>query len=109
MQEPNAAIDESLKTVMNDLDRTLTPVHITIDGVVLATAGLGDRVRDDALDSLQQLRGRGWRTVMLSGDTHDVVASVGRALAFEAQDSIDAVSPQGMLAFIARLTAVANV
>ena len=90
---------------MNDLDRTLTPVHITIDGVVLAVAGLGDRVRDDALDSLQQLRGRGWRTVMLSGDTHDVVASVGRALAVEAQDSIDAVSSQGVLAFIERLNA----
>ena len=93
---------------MNDLDRTLTPVHITIDGVVLATAGLGDRVRDDALDSLQQLRGRGWRTVMLSGDTHDVDASVARALAVEAQDSIGAVSPQSVLAFIERPNAASG-
>ena len=51
--EPNAAIDESLETVMYDLNRTLTPVHITIDGVVVAIAGCGGRVRDDALDSLQ--------------------------------------------------------
>ncbi len=100
VQESTTAFAESLPSVMNDLDRTLTPVHIAIDGLVVAIAGLGDRVRDDALDSLQQLRGRGWRTVMLSGDTQDVVASVGRALAFEAQDSIGAVSPEGKLAFV---------
>jgi len=88
---------------MNDLNRTLTPVHIVIDGVVVAIAGLGDRVRDDALDSLQQLRGRGLRTVMLSGDAHDVVASVGRALACEAQDSIGAISPEDKLVFLEQL------
>jgi Cu2+-exporting ATPase len=65
--------------------------------------GLGDRVRSDALESLQQLRARGWRTVMLSGDAQDVVASVGRALGFEAQDAIGAVSPEEKLAFVERL------
>lgn len=39
---------------------------------------------------------------MLSGDTHDVDASVARALAVEAQDSIDAGSPQGVRAYIER-------
>ncbi|QJR37019.1 heavy metal translocating P-type ATPase [Gemmatimonas groenlandica] len=108
VRESTISIDESMERVMNDLDRTLTPVHIGIDGVLVAIAGLGDRVRDDALDSLQQLRGRGWRTVMLSGDAQDVVASVGRALAFEAQDSIGAVSPEGKLAFVERLKATSG-
>ena len=88
------SVYESLHNVRNDLYRTLTLVHIAIDGVVVAIEGLGDRIRDDALDSLQQLRGRGWRTVMLSGVVQDVVASVGRSLAFEAEDSIGAVSPE---------------
>ena len=105
VRESMVSIDPSLAFVINDRDRTLTPVHIAIDGVLVAVAGLGDRVRDDALESLQQLRGRGWRTVMLSGDTQDVVASVGRALAFEAQDSIGAVSPEDKLAFVERLKA----
>ena len=108
VRESTFDVDESLQHVIDDLDRTLTPVHIAIDGVVVALAGLGDRIRDDAFDSLQQLRGRGWRTVMLSGDAQDVVASVGRALAFEAQDSIGAVSPEGKLAFVERLKATSG-
>ncbi len=108
VRESMISIDESLERVINDLDRTLTPVHIAIDGVLVAIAGLGDRVREDALDSLQQLRGRGWRTVMLSGDAQDVVASVGRALAFEAQDSIGAVSPEDKLAFVEGLKATSG-
>lgn len=108
VRESMISIDESLVHVINDLDRTLTPVHIAIDGVVVALAGLGDRVRDDAFESLQQLRGRGWRTVMLSGDAQDVVASVGRSLGFEAQDSIGAVSPEGKLAFVEQLKATSG-
>jgi len=108
VRESMASIDSSLERVINDLDRTLTPVHIAIDGVLVAIAGLGDRVREDALESLQQLRGRGWRTVMLSGDAQDVVASVGRALAFEAQDSIGAVSPEDKLAFVEQLKATSG-
>ncbi len=108
VRESTAVIDESLGQVMNHLDRTLTPVHIAIDGVVVAIAGLGDRVRDDALASLQQLRGRGWRTVMLSGDAQDVVASVGRALGFEGEAAIGAVSPEDKLVFIERLTATSG-
>ena len=108
VRESVVSIDQSLGQVMHDLDRTLTPVHIAIDGVLVAIAGLGDRVRDDALESLQQLRARGWRTVMLSGDAQDVVASVGRALAFDAHDTIGAVSPEDKLAFVEQLKATAG-
>ena len=45
---------------------------------------------------------------MLSGDTHDVDASVARALAVEAQDSIGAASPQGVLPFIERPNAASG-
>jgi P-type Cu2+ transporter len=100
--EGTTQVDETVRAALNTVDRTRTPVHIAVDGVLVALATLGDRVRDDALASLQQLRERGWRTVMLSGDTPDVVASVGRALQFEAQDAIGAASPEDKLAFIER-------
>jgi Cu2+-exporting ATPase len=92
--------DPPVEAALATMDRTLTPVHVSVDGVVVALAGLGDRVRDDALASLQQLRARGWRTVLLSGDAPEVVASVGRALGFAAQDAIGAASPEAKLAFI---------
>lgn len=85
------------------MDRTLTPVHIAVDGELVAVAGLGDRVRDDAQAALTQLRRAGWRTVMLSGDSADVVASVGASLGFAPADAIGTASPEDKLAYIEQL------
>jgi len=97
--------DGSLVGAINAIDRTLTPVHVAVDGVLVAGAGLGDRIRDDALVSLQQLRARGWRTIILSGDASDVVASVGHTLGFRADELVAAASPEDKLAFVESLKA----
>ncbi len=95
--------DAGLASAIAAIDATLTPVHIAVDGVLVAAAGLGDRIRDDALVSLNALRARGWRTVMLSGDSPDVVASVGRTLGFAPEDLVGAASPEDKLAFVERI------
>lgn len=107
--ETTVDVDAVIHDAMSSFDRTLTPVHVSVDGVLVAIAGMGDRVRDDAAASLQQLRERGWRTVMLSGDSPDVVTSVGRALGFAAQDAIGAASPEDKLAFVEQLKATGTV
>ncbi|MEQ1692194.1 MAG: HAD-IC family P-type ATPase, partial [Gemmatimonas sp.] len=66
-------------------------------------AGLGDRVRDDARASLDQLRAAGWRTIMLSGDAPEVVHAVGASLGFAPAAVIGAASPEEKLAFVERL------
>lgn len=58
----------------------LTPVAIAIDDRVVAVAGLGDRLRADAADSVKQLQALGFRVGVLSGDHPDVVARVAREL-----------------------------
>ncbi|MEQ1691504.1 MAG: heavy metal translocating P-type ATPase, partial [Gemmatimonas sp.] len=68
VREDTAVIEDIVRDEIASMDRTLTPVHIAVDGVIVAAAGLGDRVRDDARASLDQLRAAGWRTIMLSGD-----------------------------------------
>lgn len=85
------------------MDRTVTPVHVAVNGIVVAAAGLGDRVRDDALASLRTLRAAGWRTVMLSGDAVDVVQSVGAKLEFAADDVFGAASPEDKLRMIEQI------
>jgi Cu2+-exporting ATPase len=45
---------------------------------------------------------------MLSGDAQDVVASVGRALAFDAHDAIGTASPEDKLAFVEQLKATSG-
>jgi Cu2+-exporting ATPase len=84
----------------DDIGRTLTPVHISVDGELVAMAGMGDRVRDDARPALDALRARGWRTVLLSGDAADVVRMVGTSLGFAQDEAIGGASPEQKLAFI---------
>lgn len=87
------------------LDATLTPVLVAVNGVVVGAAGLGDRLRADALESLVALRARGWRSIMASGDAPFVAQSVGRALRFDEADVHGAMSPEGKLALVEALRA----
>lgn len=86
-------------------DATLTPVLVALDGRVVAAAGFGDRVRDDARATLDLLRARGWRTLLLSGDDPAVVAAVGARLGFAPADVTGGATPEAKLAAVQRLRA----
>ena len=96
-------IDDAMQMQLNAMDHTLTPVYVAVDGVLVAAAGLGDKIRDDARASLDTLRAKGWRTVLLSGDAPDVVQAVGTSLGFAASDATGAASPEDKLAYVERL------
>jgi Cu2+-exporting ATPase len=92
-----------LEAAIATLDHTLTPVLVAVDGVLLAAAGVGDRIRDDALSALTALRARGWRTVMASGDVGEVARAVGHTLGFAPDDIHGTMSPEGKLALVESL------
>jgi Cu2+-exporting ATPase len=85
------------------MDRSLSPVHVAVDGELVAVAGFGDVIRRDARESLEVLRARGWRTVMLSGDAQEVALSVAAQLGFDAADVIAEASPEQKLAVVESL------
>lgn len=78
----------------------LTPVLVAVDGEVVAVAGIGDRVREDAGPALVALRRRGWRTTLLSGDDPHVAAAVGSQLGFPVDETIGGATPERKLAFV---------
>jgi len=98
---PHAEIDVALQ----GLDPSLTPVCVAVDNEVVACAGLGDAIRADALASLRILRHKGWRTIMLSGDSPAVAATVGKTLEFEPSAVSGGNAPEDKLAFIERCKA----
>lgn len=55
----------------------LTPVLIARDGRIVAACALGDRIRDDAPESIAALRYAGWEVRILSGDDPRLVRAVG--------------------------------
>jgi Cu2+-exporting ATPase len=93
-------LDHAVRVRSSEFDTTLTPVFVAVDGVIIAAAGMGDRIRDDAQQSLDALRAMGWKTVMLSGDVPEVARAVGRSLGFAAEDIVGGASPEDKLAFV---------
>jgi len=87
------------------LDPTLTPVHVAVDGQLVAVAGLGDQIREDAAEALAALRARGWRTELLSGDASTAVESVRAVLDFSADAARGGATPEAKLAYVFSRTA----
>lgn len=87
------------------LAETLTPVLIARDGVVVAAAGLGDPIREDAAQSVKALQQLGFRVGILSGDHPDVVAAVGRSLGIAADRALGGQTPEAKLAVIREASA----
>jgi Cu2+-exporting ATPase len=86
-------------------DPTLTPVVVARDGVAVAVAGLGDKVRDDAAAAIADLQSRGWEVRMLSGDDPRVAQAVARQVGIAAAHVTGGATPETKLAAIEALKA----
>ena len=82
-----------------------TPVIVAVNGVIRARAMMGDAVRPDARASLDTLRARGWRTMLLSGDSVAVTQRVGAALGFASDEIVGEASPEDKAARVRSLVA----
>lgn len=78
-------------------DAALTPVWVAVDGRVQAVCGLADTVREDARDSLEDLRELGFDIAILSGDHPAVVERVGAQLGLPAERCHGGLSPEDKL------------
>ncbi len=86
-------------------DTTLTPVLVAVDGVVVAVAGMGDKVRADAAASIAALQARGWEVRMCSGDDPRVAHAVAASVGIAADRVQGAATPEGKLATVQALLA----
>jgi Cu2+-exporting ATPase len=83
----------------------LSPVFVTVDGRVEGVAGVGDAVRQDARATVDALRARGVRVLVLSGDHPDVVARVAGQLGIAPEDARGGLTPEAKRDAVAALTA----
>lgn len=75
---------------------------LTADGRLLARFHFEDRLRDGAVWTVAELRRRGFRTVVLSGDRSAAVETTADQLGIA--DRVAELSPAGKLAYIEALT-----
>jgi Cu2+-exporting ATPase len=81
----------------------LSPVFVALDGRVRGVAGIGDRLRADARETVAALRARGIRVRILSGDHPEIVARVARELGLPDEDALGGLAPEAKREAVARL------
>ena len=80
--------------------KALTPIAIVEDGDVIAMAALGDPIREEAAEVLQDLRTKGWQVGILSGDHPSVVDAVGVMLDIPQALRVGGASPERKLELV---------
>ena len=81
----------------------LSPVFVAVDGQVRGVAGIGDRLRADAVATVAAIRARGIRVRILSGDHPQIVARVAAELGLPREDAAGGLTPEDKRDFVARL------
>ncbi|MBX9928632.1 MAG: cadmium-translocating P-type ATPase [Gemmatimonadaceae bacterium] len=79
------------------IDPTMTPVWVAVDGTLAGWAGFGDPVRPEARGAIASLRRAGWRIALLSGDHPSVVGAVAAELGIAPTDAVGGASPEEKL------------
>jgi P-type E1-E2 ATPase len=55
-------------------------VYVGRDKTLLGTISLADRLRDEAINAIAQLKATGYRTLLLTGDSPDIASTIGQQL-----------------------------
>jgi P-type Cu2+ transporter len=101
VRQMDCRIDHSmLQAEQSALDQAATPVLVAVDQQVIAVAALGDPLRDDAAQALDQLRRMGWKVRILSGDHPSVVRAVAQQLDVAPQDAVGGATPEDKVQYV---------
>lgn len=80
-----------------------TVVYVAVDGQMLGAIAVRDELRDDAAETVRQLRDLGLRVQMLTGDRAQTATAIGTRLGLAPEDVLAEVSPDEKAQAIARL------
>lgn len=90
-----ATIDQKNFTLSDkSIENNKKTLSLKEDGIEIAQIHLSDKLKADALSTVLQLRDRGLKIAMLSGDTEAQVAKIGKELQIESSDRFSKVSPE---------------
>jgi Cu2+-exporting ATPase len=95
-----SSVSEAMQ-VLPPLEARLSPVHIAVDGIVVARAGFGDPLRPSAKRLISQLGAAGWEVRLLSGDAPSVVHAVAETLGIPPALAEGGASPERKRAAVA--------
>ncbi len=83
--------------------RGFTPVGVAVDGTVQAVIAVGDELREETPRILNELRSRGVRIHLVSGDHPQVVATVAEQLHIDPEYVFGGATPEQKLEYVEQL------
>jgi heavy metal translocating P-type ATPase len=99
--EENGIQIDSAENRLQELKPGESLVYVGRDKTLLGTISLADRLRDEAVKTITQLKAQGYRTLLLTGDSTDIASTIGQQLGVdEAQGGL---MPEQKLAKIREL------
>lgn len=84
------------------LNRNLSPCWVAVDGAVVAVVALGNHIRTDTKDALEQLKKKGWQVGILSGDHEAIVQQVAGRLGIAEQWAKGGLTPEDKVEYVSR-------
>jgi heavy metal translocating P-type ATPase len=78
--EENGIQIESAENRLQELKPGESLVYVGRDKTLLGTISLADRLRDEAIRTIPQLKAQGYRTLLLTGDSAEIASTIGQQL-----------------------------
>jgi Cu2+-exporting ATPase len=75
---------------------------VAVEGQIVGRAGFGDPLRADAVAAILELKARGWKVSILSGDDAAVVTAAAHTLGLDAAECRGAATPEDKRAIVDR-------
>lgn len=95
----NAVVSENIKIKAESLSESgKTPVIFAKDGKTTGIIAVADKIKDDSIDAVKQLRKMGMRVVMLTGDNSKTSKAISKRLGID--EVVSDVLPDGKEAVI---------
>ncbi len=95
----NAVVSENIKIKAESLSESgKTPVIFAKDGKATGIIAVADKIKDDSIDAVKQLRKMGMRVVMLTGDNSKTAKAISKRLGID--EVVSDVLPDGKEAVI---------
>jgi heavy metal translocating P-type ATPase len=102
LEENGIQIDSS-ENRLQELKPGESLVYVGRDETLLGTISLADRLRDEAIKTINQLKAQGYRTLLLTGDSTDIASTIGEQLGVD--EAHGGLLPEQKLAKIRELLA----
>ena len=98
VRRAGAVFPQAIDAAVSEMEQSgATTVVVGLDGVAVAAASLGDKVRDDSPQSIAALRRLELHPAILSGDAQQVVNSVAQQVGIEISNASGQLAPEQKL------------